>query len=190
MTDNTVTLRAWQALHEVTDGPWELRDGFVYPLAIRYGLGSIRPADAAFIAAARSLVPEMAEEIERLRADHDPAQCFHCTRCADADDSQQEALRDEIKRLRTELGGARETIRHQCEAASWIAGHDRQGLDHLEEAMTAAAERDAAEAEVRQLRDQLKPIRDLLDNWDFGHEAQEARLIEALKPLVHPEDEL
>lgn len=57
--------------------------------------------------------------------------------------------------LTAELEGAHATIAHQCEAMSWITGHDRQGLDHLGEAQAACVERDAAEAIVRAVRDAL-----------------------------------
>jgi hypothetical protein len=53
--------------------------------------------------------------------------------------------------LQAELDGAKATIAHMSEAMSWIAGHDRQGLDHLQEAMEASAQRDAAENELRRL---------------------------------------
>ena len=68
MTDDIVA-RAKAALEGVTPGPWDVRDGFVYPLAIRCGLGSIRPPDAEFIAAARELVPELVAEVEAVRAE-------------------------------------------------------------------------------------------------------------------------
>jgi hypothetical protein len=59
--------RAKAALEGVTPQPWDVRDGFIYPLAIRCGLGGIRPRDAEFIAAARTLVPELVAEVEKLR---------------------------------------------------------------------------------------------------------------------------
>ncbi|UKH48420.1 hypothetical protein SEA_DUPLICITY_53 [Mycobacterium phage Duplicity] len=62
-----VAERAKAALEGVTPGPWEVRDGFVYPLAIRCQLGGLRPRDAEFITAARTLVPELVAEVERLR---------------------------------------------------------------------------------------------------------------------------
>ncbi|WP_198344273.1 hypothetical protein [Mycobacterium dioxanotrophicus] len=62
-----VVERAKAALEGVTPEPWDVRDGFIYPLAIRCGLGAIRPQDADFIAAARTLVPELVAELERAR---------------------------------------------------------------------------------------------------------------------------
>lgn len=62
-----VVARAKAALEGVTEGPWEMRDSFVYPLSISARLGGIRPGDAEFIAAARSLVPELVAEVEQLR---------------------------------------------------------------------------------------------------------------------------
>jgi hypothetical protein len=62
-----VVSRAKAALEGVIEGPWEMRDGFVYPLSISARLGGIRPRDAEFIAAARSLIPELIAEVEKLR---------------------------------------------------------------------------------------------------------------------------
>lgn len=61
----------------------------------------------------------------------------------------------EVERVREELAGAQQTIAHQCEAMSWIAGHDRQGRDHAQEMLVASAERDAAESEARRLKSAL-----------------------------------
>lgn len=36
-----------------------------------------------------------------------------------------------------------------CRSMSWIAGHDRQGLDHLDEAMRAARARERAVEQAR-----------------------------------------
>jgi len=76
MTDDLVT-RARQAVSGVTDGPWVLgpdeegepaqcltSDGF--DLATLWGGYNRADADAAFIAAARELVPLMADRIEEL----------------------------------------------------------------------------------------------------------------------------
>ncbi|MER7815629.1 hypothetical protein [Streptomyces sp. NPDC096153] len=63
------------------------------------------------------------------------------------------ALRTEAEKqrdqAREELAGARATIDHMSKAMSWIGGHDRQGLDHLEEAQAEARARESA---VRQAR--------------------------------------
>ena len=61
-----ITERAKEALEGVTPG-WEVRDEFIYPLSIRCGVGGIWKRDAEFIAAARTLVPELVAEVERLR---------------------------------------------------------------------------------------------------------------------------
>jgi predicted nucleic acid-binding protein len=45
--------------------------------------------------------------------------------------------------LAEELAGANRTINHLTEAMGWLSGHDRQGLDHLEESMHFAAQLDA-----------------------------------------------
>lgn len=48
------------------------------------------------------------------------------------------------EQLAEELAGARATIDHMSKAMSWISGHDRQGLDHLEEAQYEGRARMAA----------------------------------------------
>lgn len=58
--------RARAALEGVSPGPWEMRDGYVYPLGISARLGGIWPADAEFIAASRQLIPELIAALERL----------------------------------------------------------------------------------------------------------------------------
>jgi hypothetical protein len=55
-----------------------------------------------------------------------------------------EQLRDQLSECRAELVGARSTIQHMSKAMSWISGHDRQGLDHLVEAMREARARENA----------------------------------------------
>lgn len=87
MSDD-VCARAKAALEGVGPGPWEMRDGFVYPLSISARLGGIRPVDAEFIAAARSLIPELLAEVERLRevgtfdcAQHGRGRFEICSRC-------------------------------------------------------------------------------------------------------------
>lgn len=39
-------------------------------------------------------------------------------------------------------------------------------------------------------REALKPIRELVENWDVCHEAQEMALLAALKPLIYATEEL
>lgn len=58
-------------------------------------------------------------------------------------------LENENARTADELAGARATIDHMSAAMSWIAGHDRQGLDHLEEAQYEARARESAIEQAR-----------------------------------------
>jgi len=157
MTDDVIA-RATAALEGVTEGPWKQNgnNGVHTPtgrcIATTHSSGWNGPGfnkrDSEFIAAARTLVPELLAKIERereraqehidarlraegrseawqrnadgwrqratsaeaeaerLRADHDPAHCYHCPRCADADDSQREGYeraRTEVERLRGAL---------------------------------------------------------------------------------------
>ena len=69
------------------------------------------------------LVPELLAEVERQRAEHDPAHCYHCTRCADADDSQREGYKRsqaEIERLR----GALDRLK-----VEWLENYEYEGGD-------------------------------------------------------------
>jgi hypothetical protein len=54
-----------------------------------------------------------------------------------------------VEHLAAELAGARATIDHMSKAMSWICGHDRQGLDHLDEAMRESRAREAAVKQAR-----------------------------------------
>jgi hypothetical protein len=71
-----------------------------------------------------------------------------------------EAMQIEVERIiiervadmQEELVGALATIAHLQEGMGWIAGHDRRGLDHLQDAMEASAEVDRLRAEVSQIR--------------------------------------
>ncbi|WP_052432808.1 hypothetical protein [Streptacidiphilus carbonis] len=58
-------------------------------------------------------------------------------------------LQERAEKAEAELAGARATIDHMSNAMSWIAGHDRQGLDHLEEAQYEAHAREAAVVQAR-----------------------------------------
>ena len=51
-----------------TPGPWEARDGYVWRGDTSLA-GTLRPADASFAAAARTDVPALVAEVERLLAD-------------------------------------------------------------------------------------------------------------------------
>ncbi|WP_406444493.1 hypothetical protein OHB14_36580 [Streptomyces sp. NBC_01613] len=54
------------------------------------------------------------------------------------------------EQLAEELAGARATIDHMANAMSWICGHDRQGLDHLDEAQREGHARESAVKQARQ----------------------------------------
>lgn len=43
---------------------------------------------------------------------------------------------------------------------------------------------------INAAREALKPIRELVENWDVCHEAQEMALLAALKPLIYATEEL
>lgn len=64
-------------------------------------------------------------------------------------DATLEQLRNQLTWTRGELAGARRTIQHMSRSMGWIAGHDRQGLDHLKEAMRFARARDRVVAEAK-----------------------------------------
>lgn len=70
MTDSVE--HAKSALKGVTDGPWELIGGNEYVTGVSVCVapddGGVTGPDAAFIAASRTLVPELVAEVERLRS--------------------------------------------------------------------------------------------------------------------------
>lgn len=64
-------------------------------------------------------------------------------------DATPDEVRDQLSWTRGELASARRTIQHMSKAMSWIAGHDRHGLDHLDEAMREARARERAVQQAR-----------------------------------------
>ncbi|WP_329214910.1 hypothetical protein OG352_05500 [Streptomyces sp. NBC_01485] len=107
-------------------------------------------------------------------------------------DATAEQLQNQMEWYRSELAGARSTIRHMTRSMSWLSGHDRQGLDHLDEAMSEARAREraveqarrwatrarATEAALTQLADQLEAKEAHGGAWDSNQEA--ARRIRAV----------
>lgn len=69
------------------------------------------------------------------------APCKACTLRVEALEAELHPVLDQ---LRGELAGARSTIDHMSKAMSWLGGHDREGLDHLDEAMHEARSRESA----------------------------------------------
>lgn len=59
------------------------------------------------------------------------------------------SLTERLANSEAELAGARATIEHMSQAMSWISGHDRQGLDHLDEAQREARARESAVKQAR-----------------------------------------
>jgi hypothetical protein len=70
-TMSDIVQRAKAALEGATDGPWEIVGGGEYVTGV--GIlaapddGGVTSGDAEFIAQARTLVPELVAEVERLR---------------------------------------------------------------------------------------------------------------------------
>ncbi|MFE2469764.1 hypothetical protein [Streptomyces mirabilis] len=64
-------------------------------------------------------------------------------------DATPDEVRDQLSWTRGELASARRTIQHMSQAMRWIAGHDRQGLDHLDEAMREGRARERAVEQAR-----------------------------------------
>lgn len=64
-------------------------------------------------------------------------------------DATPDEVRDQLSWTRGELASARRTIQHMSQAMRLIAGHDRQGLDHLDEAMREGRARERAVEQAR-----------------------------------------
>ncbi len=78
-------------------------------------------------------------------------------------DATPEEVRDQLSWTRGELASARHTIQHMCRSMGWIAGHDRQGLDHLDEAMRAARARERAVEQARAWAQRAKAADSTID---------------------------
>ncbi|MEU4173269.1 hypothetical protein AB0F46_41325 [Streptomyces sp. NPDC026665] len=103
-----------------------------------------------------------------------------------------EQVRERLTWTQGELAGARRTVQHMSNAMSWISGHDRQGLDHLNDAVRAnrareravsearrwAARARATEAALQQIVEDLESEEAYGGAYDSNHEA--ARRIRAL----------
>jgi hypothetical protein len=77
--------------------------------------------ESKFIRKARTLLPELLAEVERLR--DDPCRCYHCPRCGDADDSLRagyDNLKAEVERLR----GALDRLK-----VEWLENYEYEGGD-------------------------------------------------------------
>jgi hypothetical protein len=81
--------------------------------------------------------------------------------------------RERADKAEAEVTGARATIDHMSTAMSWICGHDRQGLDHLEEAQREAHGREAAVRQARAWAERARSaeaaidrVRKLHQRWD------------------------
>ncbi|SHI66205.1 hypothetical protein [Streptomyces sp. 3214.6] len=78
-------------------------------------------------------------------------------------DATNEQLRNQMQWFRSELAGARSTLQHMSRAMSWLGGHDRLGLDHLEEAMREARARERAVDQARQWAARAREAERLLE---------------------------
>lgn len=93
-----------------------------------------------------AVISELEFEIQRHHADFEKWEAMAERGAQKIEENEQ--LRQKVERLESEM--------------SWAAGHDRAGLDHLEEMMQASTERDAAEAIVRELRKHITNSQDTL----------------------------
>lgn len=149
MTDD-VTDRARAALEGVTDGPWEVNGfgninrtpGGEHPPVAK----AWRTPDAEFIAASRSLVPELLAEVERLRAGREVERRMLHAGAAEIQDlgfkveqlqSEQDEDRDEIHTLRRHLADEEAEVGRLRGALQVIVDHSTQWVpaplvEHLE----------------------------------------------------------
>lgn len=85
-----------------------------------------------------------------------------------------EQLRNQMEWYRSELHGARQTIQHMSRAMSWLSSHDRQGLDHLEEAMREARGRERAVDQAKRWATRARSTEAALARLAEALEAEEA----------------
>lgn len=82
MPDDDLIDRATTALEGITDGPWEVIGGGEYVtgvgIPVDYDNGGVRQADAVFIAAARTLVPELLAALVAAHADNERLRAQIC----------------------------------------------------------------------------------------------------------------
>lgn len=102
--------RAKAALEGVADGPWELIGGGEYVTGVGICVapdnGGVTGPNAEFIAAARTLVPELVAEVERLRADlrHALARADWCEAGMVAAHDDRDEWREHARALERNLG--------------------------------------------------------------------------------------
>jgi hypothetical protein len=89
-------------------------------------------------------------------------------------DATAEQLRNQMEWFRSELRGARQTIQHMGRAMSWCTGHDRQGLDHLDEATREARARERAVDQARRWAARARSTETALARLADELEAEEA----------------
>jgi hypothetical protein len=97
-----IVARAEKALVGVTDGPWVLSEpdgNWIWPHVCNTYASS--PADSAFIAAARTLVPELVAELKTARAEAERLQTWNGNQAKTLDlvGKQLGEQREEIERL-------------------------------------------------------------------------------------------
>lgn len=89
-------------------------------------------------------------------------------------DATAEQLRNQMEWFRGELTGARSTIQHMSRAMGWLGGHDRTGLDHLEEAMREARARERAVEQARRWASRARAMEVAFVQLAESLEAEEA----------------
>lgn len=159
-----VVARAIAALAGVSDGPWMAGkggSGYSNWVDSRPDLVNISIADridiladAEFIAAARSLVPELVAEVEALREVAAELRKRTCKSLPPGMVWQDYYSPDDVLKIRQPLDDELEHLRGLQ-------------LDDRANAIAAIEERDAANAEVEKLRGALETIRDLASTASF-----------------------
>lgn len=124
------------------------------------------PVDRSRLTALAEKMREAASDLHGMCSDAGYRECVTILR------DGTPALLAELAEKDAEVDGARATIEHMTAAMEWLSGHDRQGLDHLEESMAASAERDAAEVRASAAEQERA---DALASLEL-HRAETARL--------------
>lgn len=165
-------------LEGVTEGPWEWCDETGY-LVTADGemVPSFNEANARFLAAARTLVPKLRDEVARLRERQE------------SHDLANEAIRQEGRAIDAEaevrrLNDLVAEFRKRDEVATRVIEGQRAEVEHYRrEAEVWRAKRDLANCDVAELRSEVERFRGVLNRPLETSDAEHAAFRRAADPV-------